>query len=195
MPRGIELERVKRRSGGRIHLIPHVPESGVAVTLCEQRLAAGTYQATDAEADCRNCLRRKDDPARVSGAFFQSELGSELLERSLAEIRARAQQPPAGPRFQPAPAVQRPEASPEHEPISAPSQPSAEPVPHIAEVRSAPPLRRAFENVYISPSGVMLRLGRDGRLAHVTFNGRIDIRRRGPELTVRIGDVVLELGT
>lgn len=194
MPRGIELERVQRRSGGRIHLIPHVPESGVAVTLCEQRLAEGTYQATDAEADCRNCIRRKDDPARVSGAFFQSELGSELLERSLAQVRARGLQGPGRARLQPTPAVQQPVAGPEQEPTPVPAQPPVEP-PQIAELRSAPPLRRAFENVYVSPSGVMLRLGRDGSLAHVTFSGRIEIRRRGNELTVRIGDVVLEFGT
>src|SRR5262249_13546838 len=86
---GIELERVQRKSGGRIHLTPHVPDSGPAVTLCNQSFGEGTYRKTDEEADCRNCLRRRDDPARVSSAFFQSDVGAELLQRSLEEARTR----------------------------------------------------------------------------------------------------------
>jgi hypothetical protein len=72
--------------------------------------------------------------------------------------------------------------------------PPEEAAPQIEELRSHPPLRRAFENVYVTPAGVMLRLARDGTLVHVTFNGRVEIRRRGAAVTVRIGDVVLELG-
>src|SRR5215469_12271364 len=89
---GIELEPVRRKTGGRVHLTPHVPDSGPVVTLCGQTFAEGTYEAADAEADCRNCLRRRDDPARVSSAFFESDVGAELLQRSLEQARARQRQ-------------------------------------------------------------------------------------------------------
>src|SRR5262249_21601380 len=86
---GIELERVQRKSGGRIHLTPHVPDSGPAVTLWNPTLCGGTSPATDQADACRNCLRGRDDPARVSSAFFQSDVGAELLQRSLEEARTR----------------------------------------------------------------------------------------------------------
>src|SRR5215469_4302717 len=108
---GIELEPVRRKTGGRVHLTPHVPDSGPVTTLCGQTFPDGTYEATDAEADCRNCLRRRDDPARVSSAFFQSDVGAELLQRSLEQARARqreerAAQPARTPAQPPAPAAE-----------------------------------------------------------------------------------------
>src|SRR5215469_11783643 len=85
----IELQSVRRKTGGRVHLTPHVPDSGPVTTLCNQTFAEGTYEASAAEADCRNCLRRRDDPGRVSSAFFQSDVGAELLLRSLEQAKAR----------------------------------------------------------------------------------------------------------
>jgi hypothetical protein len=181
---GIELERVRRRSGGRIHLTPHVPDTGSVVTLCDQTLAEGTYEATELEADCRNCLRRKNDPGRVSSAFFQSDAGAELLRRSLEEARARPRparpEPPAD-----APAPGQP-ARPR------PAPPPPEPDVHIPELRSRTSLRKTFERVYVSPDGVILRLAPDGSLHEIAFSGAVDIRRRGRVLTVKVGDVVLE---
>jgi hypothetical protein len=190
---GIELQRVRRTSGGRVHLTAHVPELGPVVTLCGQTFAEGTYRATDAQADCRNCLRRKDDAARVSSAFFQSDVGAELLQRSLEQARAsRTRTAPApSPAKQgagePEPAVIRPLPAPR----PAAPRPDEE-VPAIKGLRSRTPLRRTFENVYVSPDGVIVRVS-DGAVSHVAFNGPVDVRHRDGVLTVRVGDVVLEL--
>jgi len=181
---GIELERVRRTSGGRVHLTPHVPESGDVVTLCAQTLAAGTYEATEAEADCRNCLRRREDAGRVSSAFFQSDVGAELLQRSLEQARRGRQQQAA------ASAPSRPKApAPPARPPAAP-RPERQ-APAIRELRSRTELRPTFENVYVSPDGVIVRVAR-GEISHVTFNGPVDVRRRDDVLTVRVGDLVLE---
>jgi hypothetical protein len=221
----VELERVRRKSGGRIHLTPHVPETGTVVSLCNQSFVEGTYQKTEAEADCRNCLRRRDDPARVSTAFFQSDVGSELLQRSLEQALARRagrhtelspatgvpattapgvpakpasragrpeKAPPApGPPVAGQPVAGQPEAPPAAGPRAAP--PPSRPAPVIRELRSRIPLRKTFENVFTSPQGVIVRVSRDGSVDHVTFDGPVDIRRRAGVITVRAGDVVLEL--
>ena len=222
----VELERVRRKSGGRIHLTPHVPETGTVVSLCNQSFAEGTYQKTEAEADCRNCLRRRGDPARVSTAFFQSDVGSELLQRSLEQALARRagrhtelspatgvpatstaagvpakpasragrpeKAPPApGPPVAGQPVAGQPEAPPAAGPRPAP--PPSRPAPVIRELRSRIPLRKTFENVFTSPQGVIVRVSGDGSVDHVTFDGPIDIRRRAGVITVRAGDVVLEL--
>ena len=197
---GIELERVQRTSGGRVHLTPHVPDFGPVVTLCGQTFPEGTYRGTGAEADCRNCLRRKDDPGRVSSAFFQSDVGLQLLQRSLDEARARGERPPPRPRVVPAPPSggraqrrQRPEVRPPEPPGPGQAEMPAE-RPAVNGLRSRTPLRRMFENVYVSPEGVILRLS-DGEVRHVTFEGSVDVRRRGRTLVVRVGDVELAFPT
>jgi hypothetical protein len=191
---GIELEPVRRKTGGRVHLTPHVPDSGPVVTLCGQTFAEGTYEAAAAEADCRNCLRRSDDPARVSSAFFQSDVGAELLQRSLEQARARQREERATPPA-PAPAPERTaeggRAAPKR-PASRPAPTRAEPAqPEARELRSRTVLRPTFPNVYLSPDGVILRVS-GGRVEHVTFNGPVDVRQRDGVLTVRVGDLVLE---
>src|SRR5215472_4320104 len=140
---GIELEQVRRKTGGRVHLTPHVPDSGPVVTLCGQTFVEGTYEATDAEADCRNCLRRRDDPARVSSAFFQSDVGAELLQRSLEQARARQREERR------APPVPEPRAeSRRTAPKPAPPRP-VPPQPEVRELRSRTPLRSTFPDVYL----------------------------------------------
>lgn len=187
MALGIQLERVRKKVGGRVHLTPHVPESGDVRTLCSLTFAAGSYRATEEEADCRPCLRRRDDPARVSSAFFQSEVGSELLQISLQQARARRAERPAA------------KAPPgEERPVPAPPEPGRRPVPEepeprLPELRSSTRLRRTFEGVYVSPQGVVLRVGKDGRLREVAFSGPVDLRRREGMIVVQVGDVELEL--
>jgi hypothetical protein len=182
----IELEQVRRKTGGRVHLTPHVPESGPVVTLCGQTFAEGSYEATSAEADCRNCLRRRDDPARVSTAFFQSDVGVELLQRSLEQARARPREErsapaaPGGPAAEPRPPAPKP----------APRRP-APPQPEVRELRSRTALRPTFPDVYLSPDGVIVHVA-GGAVEHVTFNGPVDVRSRDGILTIRVGDVVLE---
>src|SRR5438445_219353 len=85
----IKLESVRRKSGGRIHLTPRVPRSGPVTTLCGQTLGEGSYAAFDSEPDCANCIRRSKDQARISGAFFAQEEGSELLRLSLEQAREK----------------------------------------------------------------------------------------------------------
>jgi len=85
----IKLESVRRKSGGRIHLTPRVPRSGPVTTLCNQTLGDGSYTAVHSEPDCANCIRRSKDQARISGAFFAQEEGSELLRLSLEQARSR----------------------------------------------------------------------------------------------------------
>src|SRR5437773_10557198 len=85
----IKLESVRRKSGGRIHLTPRVPRGGPVNTLCGQTLGEGSYTAVDSEPDCANCVRRSHDQARISGAFFAQEEGSELLRLSLEQARSR----------------------------------------------------------------------------------------------------------
>jgi hypothetical protein len=159
------------------------------VTLCGQTFAQGTYQATDAEADCRNCLRRAGDAARVSSAFFQSDVGAELLQRSLDQAKARREAAPQDPPTKQAPA---PEKAPS--PKKAPAPARGEGRVSIRGVRSGTPLRPTFENVYVSPEGVIIRAS-DGAVGHVAFNGPVDVRHRDGALTLRIGDVVLEFET
>src|SRR5262249_3461194 len=177
--------------------------SGPAVTLCNQSFAEGTYRKTDEEADCRNCLRRRDDPARVSSAFFQSDVGSELLQRSLEEARTRRATRPT-PERAPAPsaATQARAAPPGTAPAppappapsaAAPAAPASSAAPAVRELRSNTPLRKTFENVFTSPQGVILRVSKDGSVSHLTFDGPVDIRRRDGRITIRAGDVVLEL--
>src|SRR5215472_3076969 len=85
----VKLESVRRKSGGRIHLTPKVPHSGPVTTLCGQELPAGSFAAVNADADCANCIRRSHDQARISGAFFAQDEGSELLRLSLEQARTR----------------------------------------------------------------------------------------------------------
>jgi hypothetical protein len=165
------------------------------ITLCGQTFAEATYRATGEEADCRNCLRRKDDAGRVSSAFFQSDVGAELLQRSLEQAKSRrserparpapppAAAPPSGDRGEP-PRTGRPE-------VVRPDAPARGEVPAIRGLRSRTPLRPTFENVYVSPQGVIIRVG-EGAVRHVAFDGAVDIRSRDGVVTVRVGDVVVE---
>ena len=85
----VHLESVRRKTGGRIHLTPRVPRGGPVTTLCGQTLGEGSYTAVDSAPDCANCIRRSHDQARISGAFFAQEEGSELLRLSLEQAKTR----------------------------------------------------------------------------------------------------------
>ena len=65
--------------------------------------------------------------------------------------------------------------------------------PAVRGLRSHTPLRKTFEDVLTSPEGVIVRVSKKGELSHLTFNGPVDIRRRGGVITIRAGDVVLDL--
>jgi hypothetical protein len=177
----IKLESVRRKSGGRIHLTPRVPRSGPVATLCGQTLGEGSYMAVDAEADCANCIRRSQDQARISGAFFNQEEGSELLRLSLEQAQARA------PRPRPA---QHPTAE---KPVVWPApKPPPETVPDEVGELVTRGFKASGEGVWRSPQGVIVRMRRHGkewRFAELVFEGSILATRVEDGIRIHAGDV------
>ena len=173
----LRLESVQRKTGGRIHLTPRVPRSGPVTTLCGQTLAAGSFVAVERDADCANCLRRSRDPSRISGAFFEQEEGSQLLQLSLEQARARR------------PASKGP---------SAPGKPIVRvlPTPPSIPDRSGELMTAGFkpagEGLWRSPGGVLVRMrkqGRDWRFAELVFEGSVVATRQDTGIKLRAGDV------
>ncbi len=178
----VQLESVRRKSGGRIHLTPKVPRSGPVSTLCGQTLEAGSFAAVDAAADCANCIRRSHDQARISGAFFAQEEGSELLRLSLEQAKTRK----PNLRVLPTP--------PEREkPVV---WPAAKPPPEATPERMGELVTRGFkpsgEGVWRSPQGVIVRMrrhGKDWHFGEVVFEGEVVATRLDEGVRIRAGDV------
>ncbi|HWO92923.1 MAG TPA: hypothetical protein VNP53_13245 [Methylomirabilota bacterium] len=173
----LRLESVQRKTGGRIHLTPKIPRSGPVTTLCGKDLPAGSFIAVDAAADCTICQRRSRDPSRISGAFFAQEEGSQLLQLSLEQARARR---PAGK----APL-------PPGKPIVRvlPSPPS---VPDRVGELVTDGFKSAGEAVWRSPTGVLVKMrkqGRDWRFAELVFEGSVVATRQENGIRLRAGDV------
>jgi hypothetical protein len=177
----LRLESVLRKTGGRVHLTPKVPRSGPVTTLCGKTLPAGSFVGTEHEADCVNCLRRSRDPSRISGAFFAQEEGSQLLQLSLEQARARR---PVG---KSAPASDKPA-----KPFLRVVPPSAPPVPdRMGELVTAG-FKSAGEGLWRSPAGVLVRMrkqGRDWGFVELVFEGSIVATRQDDEIKLRVGDV------
>ena len=177
---GIRLESVRRKSGGRIHLTPRVPSSGPVTTLCGQTLAAGSYAAVDADADCANCIRSSRDPSRISSAFFEQEEGSELLRLSLEQARFRKPAPrPAADSEKPAKPLNRPKVEP---PPPPPDQ--------IGDLMTSG-FKAVGNGVWRSPRGVVVRMGgkRRDRFDELVFEGAIVATRLEDGMRLRAGDV------
>jgi hypothetical protein len=177
----LRLESVQRKTGGRIHLTPKVPRSGPVTTLCGKTLPAGAFVATEKDADCVNCLRRSRDPSRISGAFFAQEEGSQLLQLSLEQARAR-----------------RPEGKAQPE-SDRPSKPFLRVVPsstptipdRMGELVTAG-FKSAGEGLWRSPAGVLVRIrkqGRDWRFVELVFEGSTVATRQDDGIKLRAGDV------
>lgn len=177
----LRLESVQRKTGGRIHLTPKVPRSGPVTTLCGQTLAAGSFAAVDREADCTNCRRRSLDPSRISGAFFEQDEGSKLLQLSLDQARARR------PAAKDAPAPGKPA-----KPILRVVPPPPAIPDRIGELVTAG-FKSAGEGVWRSPAGVLVRMrkqGRDWRFIELVFDGStVATRQDGGGIKIRAGDV------
>src|SRR5467141_4439183 len=178
----VKLVSVRRKSGGRIHLTPRVPRSGPVTTLCGQTLGDGSYAAVDAEPDCANCIRRSHDQARISGAFFAQEEGSELLRLSLEQ--ARSSKPDL--RVLPHP-------SEKEKPVV---WPAPKPPPDVIPDRVGELVTRGFkpsgEGVWRSPQGVIVRMrkhGKDWRFAELVFEGSIVATRQENGIRLRAGEV------
>lgn len=181
----VRLESVRRKSGGRIHLTPRVPRSGPVTTLCGQTLAAGTYEGTDARPDCANCIRRSTDQARISGAFFDQEEGSELLRLSLEQARARKPIPKE-------PTHQAP-AKHDHEKVVWPAaKPPPEGVPEQPGELTTRGFRPSGEGVWRSPGGVIVKMkrhGREWRFEELVYEGQVIATRTHNGIKIKAGDV------
>jgi hypothetical protein len=177
----LRLESLQRKTGGRIHLTPKVPRNGPVTTLCGKTLPAGSFVATETAADCVNCLKRSRDPSRISGAFFAQEEGSQLLQLSLEQARARR---PEGK-------AQSPSDKPA-KPFLRVVQPSAPAVPdRMGELMTAG-FKSAGEGLWRSPAGVLVRMrrqGRDWRFAELVFEGSTVATRQDDGIKLRAGDV------
>ncbi len=173
----LRLESVQRKTGGRIHLTPRVPRSGPVTTLCGQTLAAGSFVAVERDADCANCLRRSRDPSRISGAFFEQEEGSQLLQLSLEQARARR------------PASKGPSAPGKPIVRVLPTPPS---IPDRSGELMTADFKPAGEGLWRSPGGVLVRMrkqGRDWRFAELVFEGSVVATRQDTGIKLRAGDV------
>ena len=180
----LKLESVRRKSGGRIHLTPRVPRSGPVTTLCNQTLGDGTYTAVDAEPDCANCIRRSRDQARISGAFFAQEEGSELLRLSLEQAKSRRPNlrvlPSPGP--EPQKTVVWPAAKPPEEAT----------IPDELGELATRGFKQSGEGVWRSPLGVIVRMKKQGkqwRFAELLFEGEVMATRVEGGLRIKAGDV------
>ena len=173
----LRLESVQRKTGGRIHLTPRVPRSGPVTTLCGKTLPAGSFIAVDAAADCTICERRSRDPSRISGAFFAQEEGSQLLQLSLEQARARR---PAGK-------APLPPGKPIVRVLPSPAS-----VPDRVGELVTDGFKSAGEGVWRSPAGVLVKMrrqGRDWRFAELVFEGSVVATRQENGIRLRAGDV------
>ena len=179
----VKLESVRRKSGGRIHLTPRVPRSGPVTTLCGQTLPDGSYAGVSEEADCANCMRRSHDQARISGAFFEQEEGSELLRLSLEQARTRK----PDLRVLPSPRADR------EKPVVWPApKPPAETTPEEVGELVTRGFKPSGEGVWRSPQGVIVRLrkhGKEWRFAELVYEGEIVASRVDDGLRIKAGDV------
>ena len=179
----VKLESVRRKSGGRIHLTPRVPRSGPVTTLCGQTLGDGSYAAVDAEPDCANCIRRSKDQARISGAFFAQEEGSELLRLSLEQARERRPNLRVLP--QPGAAREKPVVWPA-------AKPPLETVPDQLGELVARGFKPSGEGVWRSPQGVIVRMrkhGKEWRFDELVFEGPVLATRTQNGVKIKAGDV------
>ncbi|HEY3585624.1 MAG TPA: hypothetical protein VGK85_00660 [Myxococcaceae bacterium] len=183
----LTLEAVRRRSGGRIHLTPRVPKSGPVTTLCGQTLAEGTYTSVEAPPDCSICLRRSNDQARVSGAFFAQDEGSEVLRLSLEQAKGRKSGRPD------LRVVQREDEPVHDKPVVWPAaKPPVETVPERAGELATRGFKPSGEGVWRSPEGVIVRMrkhGKSWRFAELVFEGSVLATRSDGGITLRAGDV------
>jgi hypothetical protein len=179
----LKLESVRRKSGGRIHLTPRVPHGGPVTTLCNQTLGEGTYTAVDAEPDCANCIRRSKDQARISGAFFAQEEGSELLRLSLEQAKSRR------PNLRVLPS---PSAEPQKAVVWPAAKPPEETIPDELGELTTRGFKASGEGVWRSPLGVIVRMKKQGkqwRFAELLFEGEVMATRVEGGIRIKAGDV------
>lgn len=188
----VKLESVRRKSGGRIHLTPKVPRTGPVTTLCGQTLGDGSYAAVEAEPDCANCVRRSRDQARISGAFFAQDEGSELLRLSLEQAHSRKPQLRVLPHTEPARGTRPPAREPDRPVVWPAAKPPEEATPERVGELVTRGFKAAGEGVWRSPQGVIVRMRRHGkepRFVELVYAGEVVATRTDEGVRLRAGDV------
>jgi hypothetical protein len=184
----VQLQQVRKKSTGRVHLTVRVPKDGPVDTLCGKTYKPGEYEKTEDEADCNLCLRRQRNEAVVSSAFFNQDLGEELLRLSLQQARGkRTEAKRTKGRAKPEKASPQLVVVPKTEP---------EPPKVLGELELAG-LRKVSETVYLSPAGAIIRLRKQGaswEVEEVAFNGPAQLTRKGERVLLKLGDLRAELG-
>ena len=169
-------------------------------TLCERHFEPSEYELTDLEPSCAACLRRREDPSRLSNAMFGSDLGARLLELSLSKAPKRPEDARADERAA--------TAEPPRLRVISTEQAAGREV--RAEPAAAPKAGRprpmgldlgAFEDLgggrYRSPGGVVVRVvkreGGGWDVAEVEFAGPAGLEQLADgRVRVRIGDLRFE---
>jgi hypothetical protein len=187
----VRLESVRRKSGGRVHLTPRVPRSGPVTTLCGQALDDGSYAAVDSPADCANCIRRSKDQARISGAFFAQEEGSELLRLSLEQARSRKPDLRVLPHPAP-PGVPSRQRGEQQTVVWPAPKPPPETIPDQVGELATRGFKPSGEGVWRSPQGVIVRMrkhGKEWRFGELVYEGEMIATRTEHGVRIRAGDV------
>ncbi|GAC1652796.1 MAG: hypothetical protein NVS9B1_00900 [Candidatus Dormibacteraceae bacterium] len=183
-----------RKGRGAVHLTVRAAPDDPTETLCERRLAAGDYSVTDEEPSCQACLRRRDNPAALTSALFEQDLGSKLLELSLV----RSTRPPRAEEETPVsndpPPRLRVVSS--HAPEMRPDAPASKPTPppHRPSGLDLTTFESLGDDLYRSPVGARVRLERkeDGgwRVAGIEFDGKITIDHLADgRVRLQVGDI------
>ncbi len=200
MAAGVELVHV-RKGKQRVHLTPGVSPGAPVHTLCGKELGAEA-EVTEAPVDCQACLRRQNDPAAISSAFFRDDSGSRLLELSLEAAKARREGRPdlrVVPNQRVRPAAQPPkQGQPAARPGAAGAQagegahsPAAPEVSGPRGELDLTGLRHFSADVYLTPAGVIVRM--DGeRIVEVVTETKGQLLRTRTGYRIRFGDLVVE---
>lgn len=179
MAAGLDLVRV-RKGRGRIHLTAAVAAGRPVHTLCGKELTG--VEITELQPDCQLCVRRQDDPAVVSSAFFNEEEGSRLLELSLEAARRRRD-------GRPDLKVVRGRA-PAPPTVADVRRPLTPPPPERRGELHLDGLRQFSEDVYTTPRGVVVRMEGD-RIAEVTGGASARLRRVRGGLELLFDDLLI----
>ena len=199
-----------RKGRGVVHLTVRADAERTVLTLCERSFAPGEFTVTEEEPTCAACLRRRDDPSRISNALFEQDLGSKLLELSLANARKRPEDQQADdraaraapPRLTVVPSearTPREQADSQARAGNSAKRPEAPPPVAAPEVSGLDLSRfeKVGRDLYRSPHGVTLRLVKrdDGTwdVAAIDHDGEVRLEQLADgRVRLKIGDVRLE---
>lgn len=191
----VELVNV-RKGKGVVHLTVRAESGRPVQTLCDRSFAPGEIAVTDTEATCQTCIRRSENPARISNALFGQDMGAKLLELSLAGAPKR----PSDRRADELAAAAEPprltvvKSGPPPEEAAPSEEPGQRPAPAGLDLSKFTEVGR---DLYRSPGGVTLRLvqrrGRQWEIADIDCDGATRIEQLDDgRIRIRVGDLRIE---